>query len=194
VIAGEHLKLVAAEDYLAGELTSDQKHEFLGGVLYAMAGASNAHNMIATNVLVALSNLLRGQKCRAFNSDTKIRVRLPGHLRFYYPDVSVVRRPNPQSDSFQDEPVLLLEVLSRQTRRLDQGEKKDAYFSIPSLCLYLLVEQESAAVTVYRRTEQGFVRELATGSSIQLSELGIELPLAELYAGVELTVEDEGAG
>jgi hypothetical protein len=90
--------------------------------------------------------------------------------------------------------VLLLEVLSRQTRRLDQGEKKDAYFSIPSLCLYLLVEQESAAVTVYRRTEQGFVRELATGSSIQLSELGIELPLAELYAGVELTVEDEGAG
>ena len=120
------LNLVSVQDYLAGELISPVKHEYLGGVVYAMAGARNAHNLIATNAVGALYARLRGKPCRPFNSDTKIRIRLPTQARFYYPDVSVVCRPNPQTDSFQDEPVVLFEVLSRRTRRVDEGEKKDA--------------------------------------------------------------------
>src|SRR5436190_16386313 len=81
------LNLISVEDYLAGELSSPIKHEYLGGVVYAMAGARNAHNLIASNTLVALGARLRGKRCRPFNSDTKIRVRLPAHVRFYYPDV-----------------------------------------------------------------------------------------------------------
>src|SRR5205809_2523064 len=102
--AAKKWNLVSVKDYLAGELASPVKHEYLGGVVYAMAGARNAHNMIATNTLVALGSRLRGRPCRAFNSDTKIRVRLPAQTRFYYPDGSVICRPNPQTDSFQDEP------------------------------------------------------------------------------------------
>ena len=185
------MELVPVEAYLASELTSPQKHEYLGGVVYAMSGARNAHNQIATNAVIALGAQLRGQRCRVFNSDTKIRLRLPHHLRFYYPDLSVVCRPNPLDDSFQDEPVVLVEVLSRSTRRLDEGEKKEAYLTIPSLEVLLLVEQERPAVLAFRRSEQGFVREVFQGMEavIGLPEVGAELPLAELYEGLELTPE-----
>jgi len=189
--AAKKLNLVSIEDYLAGELISPIKHEYLGGVIYAMAGARNVHSLIATNTLGSLHGRLRGKRCRAFNSDTKIRVRLPTQIRFYYPEVSVV--PNPQTDSFQDEPAAIFEVLSRKTRRIDEGEKKDAYLTIPSLSIYALVEQETAAMVVYRRTEQGFVREVYEGldAVLPLLEIDAELPLAEIYDGVEFRPEPD---
>jgi Uma2 family endonuclease len=183
--------LISIDDYLAGELVSPIKHEYLGGVVYAMAGARNAHNLIASNTLVSLGSRLRGKRCRPYNSDTKIRLRLPHQVRFYYPDVSVICRPNPQSDSFQDDPALLIEILSNRTRRIDEGEKKDSYLTIPSLCAYVLVEQETPTVVVFRRTEQGFVREIHSGldAVIPLREIDIELPLADVYDAVECTPE-----
>jgi Uma2 family endonuclease len=186
--------LVSVEDYLAGELTSPVKHEYVGGVVYAMAGARNAHKLIATNLIGALHARLRGRPCRPFNSDTKIRVRLPTHVRFYYPDVSVVCRPNPQTDSFQDDPAVLFEVLSRRTRRIDEGEKKDAYLTIPSLGVYVMIEQDTAAVVAVRRTEGGFVREVYQGldAVLPLGEIGIDLPLAEIYETVQFAPEAEG--
>jgi Uma2 family endonuclease len=187
--------LVSVEEYLAGELASPIKHEYAGGVIYAMAGARNAHNLIATNTLVALGVRLRGKACRPYNSDTKIRVRLPTHVRFYYPDVSGICRPNPPNDSFQDEPAVLIEVISDRTRRIDEVEKRDAYLTIPSLCVYLLVEQETPAVVAWRRSENGFVREVHQGldAVLPLGEIETDLPLAELYEAVEFTPErDEG--
>lgn len=183
--------LITAEEYLAGELISPVKHEYLGGVVYAMAGARNVHNLIASNALGTLHARLRGRRCRPYNSDTKIRIRLPSHVRFYYPDLSVVCRPNPPHDSFQDDPALIAEVVSQSTRRVDEGEKKEAYQTIPSLSVYLLVEQESPKVVVYRRGEQGFVREVYVGRDavISLPEIETDLPLAEIYDGVEFSPE-----
>jgi Uma2 family endonuclease len=179
------------DEYLAGEMASEVKHEYLGGVVYAMAGGRNAHNLIASNFLGALHGRLRGKTCRTYNSDTKVRVQLLSGQRFYYPDGSVICHPNPPNDSFQDRPTVIAEVLSRKTRRIDEGEKKDAYLTIPSLSVYLLVEQELAAVTVYRRTEDGFTREVHSGTNavVALGEIDTELPLAELYDGVDLTPE-----
>src|SRR5262245_52167082 len=88
--SAKKLDLVSAEDYLAGELGSPIKHEYLGGVVYAMAGARNAHAIIVMRTGAALVSRLRGKRCQPFGSDTKIRIRLPNQLRFYYPDVSVV--------------------------------------------------------------------------------------------------------
>lgn len=189
----KRLNLVSVEDYLDGELCSPIKREYLGGVVYAMAGARLAHNTIATNALGTLHGRLRGLKCRPFNSDTKIRIRLPTQIRFYYPDASVSCRPNPPSDSFLDEPAVLIEVLSRRTRRIDEFEKKDAYLNIPSLGVYLLVEQETPLVVAWRRTTEGFVREVYQGleAVVPLPEIGIDLPLAEIYEGVEFTAEVE---
>lgn len=176
-----------AQRYLATEVRSPARREYVGGVPYAMAGASNAHNQIATNTLLALGSRLRGKPCRAFNSDTKVRIRLPFQLRFYYPDVTVTCRPNPQHESFQDEPSLLVEVVSDETRRIDESEKMLAYTQIPSLQVYLLVEQRAARIVVLRRTASGFQREEHDGTvTIALPEIGCELPLAEVYDGVDL--------
>ena len=192
--AAEKLHLVSVEDYLERELISPIKHEYLGGVIYATAGARNVHNDIAGNVFAALHTRLRGKPCRPYNSDTKIRIHLPTHIRFYYPDASVTCRPNLPTESFQDDPAVVFEVLSRSTRRLDQGEKKDAYLTIPRLSVYVLVEQETAAAVVFRRTANGFVREVYQGldAVLPLSEIGVELPLAELYEAVEFIPEAEG--
>ena len=186
-------KLVSVEDYLARELASPIKLEYLGGIVYAIAGARNAHNVVAGNIFASLHARLRGRPCRAFNSDTKVRIRLPTHARFYYPDTSVVCRPNPQTDSFQDEPAVIFEVVSRRTRRADEGEKKDAYLTIPSLCMYVLVEQESPALVAFRRTEHGFVSQVYEGQglTLPLGDIGIELPLAEIFEGVEFTSEPD---
>jgi Uma2 family endonuclease len=191
--AVQKLNLVSVEDYLAEEVTSPVKHEYLGGVVYAMAGARNAHNIIVGNAFAALHARLRGTKCRAFNSDTRIRIRLPLHVRFYYPDASVVCHPNPPYDSFQDSPAVIVEVLSRSTRRIDEGEKKDAYLAIPPLYVYLLVEQEMPAVVAFRRTEHGFVREVYEGfdTVVPLKEIEMELPLSEVYEAVEFVPEPE---
>jgi Uma2 family endonuclease len=188
------LNLVSVDDYLAGELVSPVKHEYVGGVKCAMAGARNAHHLIATNTVSAVHARLRGRPCRAFNSDTKIRIRLPTQVRFYYPDGSIVCRPNPPTDSFQDDPAVLIEVLSRATRRLDEGEKHDAYLTIPSLAVYVVIEQDSPAVVAFRRTDAGFVREVYEGLAavVPLAEVGIELPLAEVYEAVEFAPEAEG--
>src|SRR5437870_10581494 len=96
--AARKLNLISIEDYLAGEVVSPIKHEYLGGVVYAMAGARNVHNLISTNTLVSLGARLKGKRCRPFNTDTKVRIRLPSHFRFYYTDTMVVCRPNPQTD------------------------------------------------------------------------------------------------
>jgi Uma2 family endonuclease len=185
------LQHLSVENYLSGELASEVKHEYLGGFVYAMAGARNVHNLIAGNVFARLHARLRGTPCRPYNSDTKIRVKLPTHVRFYYPDASIICDSNSPSDSFQDQPVLIAEVLSHKTRRIDHGEKKDAYLTIPTLHAYLLIEQDCPAVTVYRRTDQGFVGEAYTEleAIVPLSELGAELPLAEIYEGVEFVPE-----
>jgi Uma2 family endonuclease len=187
------LNLVSIKDYLAEESSSPIKHEYLGGVVYAMAGRRNVHNVIAGNAYAALHVRLRGQPCRPFNSDTKIRIHLPRHVRFYYPDASVCCRPNPPMDSFQDEPTVIFEVLSRHTRRIDEGEKKDAYTTIPSLAVYALVEQEMPIVVVFRRAGDDFAREVYEGLAafISLPDIGLDLPLAEIYEMVEFAAELE---
>ena len=185
------INLISVPEYLAGEKVSTVKHEYIGGAVYAMVGARNAHNAIASNALGALWSNLKGQGCRPYNSDTKIRLRLPNETRFYYPDCSVVCKSNSPSDSFQDEPVIVIEVLSKSTRRTDEGEKRDAYLTIPSLFAYILIEQEEPAAVVWRRTERGFVRAELKGidSIIDLSEIKTSLLLSDLYEGVEFAPE-----
>lgn len=178
--------LVSPEEYLLAEAHSELKHEYVGGVVYAMAGGRNQHQRIATNALVALANRVAGGGCQAFNSDTRVRVRLPTHTRFYYPDAQVSCRPGPPDLSYQDDPDIIVEVLSESTRRTDELEKRDAYLTIPSLNVYILLEQSSASATVWRRHSSGFTRErwLGLDGTIPLPELQTALPLSELYRGV----------
>jgi Uma2 family endonuclease len=182
-------KLISVADYLAGERDSQARHEYLGGIVYAMAGGTNLHNLLAGNLFAA--NALRGQPCKPYNSETKVRIQSSTQVRFYYPDAMVVCQKNAPDEVFQDQPVVLAEVLSSSTRRVDEGEKKDAYLTIPSLSVYLLVEQQAMVITAFRRTEQGFVREVYEGPDavIPLEAIGCELALADIYLDATLGPE-----
>jgi Uma2 family endonuclease len=185
-------RLVTPDEYLRGELASTIKHEYVGGVVYAMAGARNQHNEVAGNVFAALHARLRGKPCRPFNSDTKVRIRLPNETPFHYPDAQVTCQRNAPNETFQDHPSVVIEVLSDGTRRVDEGEKREAYLSLPSVDAYLLIESDSALVVAFRRTDAGFVREVHAGLDgvVSLPTIGIELALAEVYEGVQLSGDD----
>lgn len=178
-------QLVSVEDYLAMERASTEKHEYLSGIVYAMAGATNRHNRIASNILGLLHAQLRGKRCQPFNSDTRVRTRRFEDIRFYYPDAQIVCRQNPLDDPFQDEPVVVFEVVSASTRRTDEQEKRVAYCSIPTMAAYVVVEQERAAAIVWRRAPIGFTREEYSGldAVLPFPEVEVQLPLREVFEG-----------
>lgn len=188
----ENWKPVSVEEYLDTEESSPVKREFFDGQIFEMTDFTNRHNQISGNALGGFHAQLRGKPCKPCNSATKIRIRLTTGTRFYYPDAFVVCDPNPPSDTYHDAPVVVLEVTSPSTRRIDLGEKKDAYLAIPTLMVYLVAESTEPVVQVYRRSPNGdFHRELAIGfeAIIPLPEIGVSLALADLYEGIDFEAE-----
>lgn len=177
-------KLVTVEEYLEGELLSEERHEYIAGDIYAMAGASRTHNRLAGNIHTALQNAFRGQRCEAFITDMKIRVRTRGETLFYYPDVFVSCDPRDIEDYFSDYPTIIFEVLSPATKRLDEREKRWAYQTLESLQTYVLVDQFKQELHVWRRVGDGWETETLTGKDavLTIAEPAVTLPLAEIYA------------
>ncbi len=177
---------ISPEEYLESELHSEVRHEYLGGRLYAMAGAGEPHNEIAGNIFAALHAGLRGKPCRAFINDMKCRIQSVGRDVFYYPDVMVTCGPRVKTDYFKRDPVIIFEVLSPSTESTDRREKFFAYTSLPTLDAYVLVEQEKIGVTVFRRSGEGWATETieAREGVLALPRIEMELPLALIYEEV----------
>jgi Uma2 family endonuclease len=187
IMTGE--QLISVEDYLEGELVSQIKHEFLGGVVHAMAGGKVRHNAVAGNLFGSFFGNLRGKPCRPFNSDMKVRLELPAQTRFYYPDVQVVCDSAGDDESVQEKPVVIVEVLSDSTKRIDLGEKREAYLAISSLRVLLIVDPSRLWVQVDRRGEYGGFTQEYYGSLedvIALPEIEAEVSLRDIYDGVSL--------
>ena len=178
--------LVGIEEYLECERKSEVRHEYVAGDVYAMAGASRTHNRIARNIVNALSGKLSGKRCEAFVIDMKVRVRTRGETLFYYPDVFVSCDPRDTDEYFSDYPSIIFEVLSPDTARLDQREKRWAYQTLESLQTYVLVDQFKAELNIWRRIGDAWETETLTGKDAVLSigDPAIELPLAEIYAEI----------
>ena len=171
------------EEYLAGELLSEVRHEYISGRVYAMAGTSVNHNHIATNFLVELGIHLRGKKCAPFMNDMKVRIREARDESYYYPDVMVNCDPAGQQTYFCDTPALIVEVLSPSTEAIDRREKLTAYRRIPSLHTYILAEQEKREVTIYRRLPEGWEKTILTGAdTLTVPELEFSTTLDAIYA------------
>ncbi|MFC7336500.1 Uma2 family endonuclease [Haloferula chungangensis] len=180
--------LIAEKVYLDGELISGIKHEYVAGQVYAMSGGSLNHQTVATNFLCQAGNQLVGKPCRPTNSDFKVRVKLGEDCAFYYPDATIICTPLAGDAQFTDDPTVILEVISPSTRRIDEVQKFRDYITIPSLQVYLLAESDLARVTVFRRVGESFVREVIGGidAVLDLSEVSLSIPFAELYRDVEL--------
>jgi len=172
---------ISEEDYLAGELTSEIKHEYIDGCVYAMAGASRNHERIAGNVFGELRNFLKKKPCEPFRSDLKIKT----GSRFFYPDVMVVCDEQSQHDYYTDSPVIVVEVLSKASRRVDETTKRIAYQSIPSLKEYVLIEQDFVDVEVCRKSEGWVSNHYFMGDSVQFDAIGLTLTVEEIYARVD---------
>ncbi len=168
---------ISEEEYLQGELVAEFKHEFIDGEAYAMAGASEAHNLLAGNIFAELKSQLKGTPCRTFIADMKVKVAND----FFYPDVMVVCQNSDDSDYYQQSPVIIVEVLSPSTRKFDKTAKRLKYQNIPTLEEYVLIDQTIAEIEVFRKKEhwQSFYYYL--GDAITFESLGITVLVEDIY-------------
>jgi Uma2 family endonuclease len=185
--AAERRGADTVEDYLSGELRSETRHEFLGGTVYAMAGASEEHNAIAGNFFAALHSHLRGTPCRVFMVDMKVRLRIARDDVFYYPDLMVACDARDTDRYFKRYPKVLIEVLSPDTERTDRREKFLSYAGIETLEEYVLVAQDRREVTVFRRRRQWDPEILAQPEqALELASLDFTASLNLIYEGLKV--------
>lgn len=174
-----------AEEYLEREITAEFRSEYYFGEVFAMAGATQTHNLITGNVFALLRALARTTKCRAFSSDMQLEV-IPG--KFYaYPDVIYTCDPSDHSERLTlKRPVLLVEVLSDSTESFDLGRKLDEYLKIPSLLYYLIVQQQAYHVRVYERKDGEWKYSVVEGvaEQVHLPPLGVSIGMANIYEDV----------
>ena len=176
---------VTVADYLAAEVASDVRHEYVGGLVYAMAGETLTHNQIAGNLYLALRRHLKGKPCRVFMSDIRVNFDLRNDEYYYYPDIVVTCDKRDTHERFVHYPRLIIEVLSESTERVDKREKFFAYTSIASLEEYVLVAQVRKEVTRFRRA-LNWKPETISGAKAKLSleSLRVTVPLSAIYEGV----------
>lgn len=169
------------DEYLALEASSNVKHEFLGGQIYAMAGGTPEHAALTAAVIGLLFPQLRGGACRAYDAD--LRVRTPSGLATY-PDVTVICGPSkrdvadPQAVT---NPALIIEVLSRSTEEYDVGDKFEHYKTLPSLRQYVLVSHRERSVEVWTRHDAGWERAVVRDGEISNLSIDAALDVHELY-------------
>lgn len=179
---------VSEVDYLAGEQQASERHEYVNGRIYLMAGASKRHNRIALNCVVQMSLAARNSPCNVYASD--IKVHAVKHNSYYYPDVVVGCEADESNAYLLEKPCLIVEVTSDSTLRKDYLEKSLAYQAIPSLQCYLIVAQDKPQVDRLLRATDG------SWELQQFNDLSAELDLpcppmrlsvAAIYEGLETT-------
>lgn len=185
MVAHPHHVWTEAE-YLDFERSTETKHEFFQGQVYAMAGASEQHVLIATNIATSLNYQLKGRPCRVYQTDLRVKVGDSG--LYAYPDVVVVCGERQFTDDKQDtiiNPIVLIEVLSPSTENYDRGAKFRRYRTLESFQDYALVEQDNPHIEHYQRQDDGksWVLKDVTGldSVVELTSIGCTLPLTDVY-------------
>lgn len=195
--AGKYRPLFTVEQYLALERAAEDRHEYIDGEIFAMAGESLEHGSISTNLSGILYNQLRGSPCRVLSKDTKIRSGPnPGKGQgskglFSYPDVLVLCGEPEYHDDRRDvilNPKVIVEILSEGTESFDRGEKCFRYQTWnPTLSDYLLVSQKEPLIEHFNRQANGtwtFQRYFGLDATINLASISCTLILADVYERV----------
>ena len=184
---------LTVDEYLEIERAALEKSEFYRGEMYAMAGASRRHNILAGNTFRLLANHLLGKECRPYMADMRLHIKAREH--YTYPDVLVVCGENSYDDEDNaNDATVIVEVLSSSTESYDRGRKFLHYRSLPSFQEYVLLSQEDMLVEVFRRGQGGdWVYRALTEPAAQLilRSLDFSCTLAEIYESV--AVSHDGA-
>ncbi len=179
--------------YLEFERQSEIKHEFLGGEVFTMTGASRAHNLITGSTYVALYAQLRGHGCEIYQGEMRVKIQATG--RYTYPDISVVCGSPEFSDDRLDtllNPAVIIEALSPSTERYDRGRRFQHYRELESLQEYILIAQDSPRIERYSRQDEDvwhFTDVKALESQAELSSIDCALRLADVYE--QVTFDDK---
>ena len=179
-------RAMSVDEYLRTEEASPLKREYVNGFVYPLhgqAGTTDAHATISGNIFTALRSLARKRGCFAYASD--MRVTSADRRTYYYPDVLVTCEPREDDAKFKAAPCILVEVLSKSTAHTDHNAKYHAYTALPSLQVYLLVEQDERRVYAYVRGSAGWeLREYSGNDSVPLGCLDAALSLGDVYEDV----------
>lgn len=187
-MAERALKRMTVEEFFDWQLRQDKNYELVDGVpvlpLKSMTGATSRHDSLTVNSIIALGYRLRGKSCVPRTADTSIKT-FRGTRR---PDVTIeCGKPDPRSMA-ADDPRVVIEILSPSTMRFDRFQKLEEYKAHDRIRVILLVDSEAPQVAVWRRGDDGAwaaAEQAGLQQVIALPEIGTELPLAELYEGVE---------
>ncbi|MDQ5929602.1 MAG: hypothetical protein QG594_1382 [Bacteroidota bacterium] len=180
---------ITEQEYLASERLATEKHEYFQGEIFAMSGASRAHNEIFTNAFGELIVKLKGKPCRPYGSD--FRLNIPKNTLYTYPDISVYCSDPETLDTENDtatNPTVIFEILSASTRNYDQGEKFTLYREIESLKEYILIDSQSIKVIKHSKNEDGswlLVEYKSIEDCFFIKSIAVELALVDLYENVK---------
>ena len=171
-------------EFLAWEERQELRHEFDGFGAVAMTGGTGAHAAIQAGLLRVLGNHLLGKSCRPFGSELKIR--LDHSIR--YPDAFVICVPVAPADTSVTDPVVIFEIQSKSTASEDIGPKRAEYQAAPSVRRYIILQQTHRATMVTWRSGDVWEYRFMSGDAavLEMPEIGISVPLGEIYEGIAL--------
>jgi Uma2 family endonuclease len=174
---------ITVEEYLRGEKISELKHEYIDGQVYAMAGAKLNHNRIVRNVSALLWQSLQATPCEPLSGDMLLEV---SKTQYRYPDVMVIcDDDSSNNDYIRKNPLIIIEVLSKSTRKKDKTEKRKEYLSLPSLQEYVLIEQDYAEIDVQRRSDNWQSAYYFLGDEITFESIDVTLSVEDIYQRVD---------
>ena len=181
-------KAYSIQEYLDFENSSPEKHEYYNGEIFAMAGASDNHAAIETNLIISLGNALKKSPCKPWVSSKRLHI--PSNTLFTYPDITIACRDElPKSETGATLPKVIIEVLSKSTRKYDRGEKFELYKDIPGLQEYILVDSEQFAIDIYRKNAENnweLEQYETQDRSIKIKALDISLSFKKIYESVQI--------
>ncbi len=186
-MAIDSIRQMTVEEYFAFDEASEYKNEYIDGEVYPMTGGTAFHAEIMINLAIALGLRLRGGGFHVYSSAMRNSV---SPTRYLYPDLSIVRG-EPELDEGAINlfnPTLVAEVISPTTAAKDRGFKRELYPSIPSLQVYLVIDQFRTQVEVDSRQDDRWRTQEYAGldAVVPLPALSCDLPLAEIYDGVDI--------
>ncbi len=173
--------LMTEAEYLSAEQVAKIRHEFIDGRVYAMAGAGYNHNCVVANIARKFGNHLDGTPCTTFIADMKVRL----GKDYVYPDVLVDCSKMARDDYFSSSPALIVEVLSKSTRKIDTTTKLIRYLNLPSLQEYVLIETDFVSVQVLRRVNNWQSDYFYLGDAVTFTAIALTLDVAEIYNRVD---------
>ncbi len=187
------LKTMTPGEYLACERRAEFKSEYFRGEVFAMAGGSAKHSLIAANFIREAGNGLKGKPCVVYSSDLRIKVSETG--LYTYPDASIVCGGPQFDDEVRDtvlNPTMIVEVLSDSTEKYDRGRKSSQYRSLDSLTELVLISQNEPCVERYVRQDGGgwlLMEEKNLAGSVHFDSIASAIPMSEIYRNVVFDVE-----